>query len=291
MSKTLMRGLGLLETIDLHGPITITELARLSGIDTSIVSRTVSALERDGWIVRNEAKVELGPRAALLGHSSAAALAVRRAEPLVHAVAGATGLLTQAYGLVGTRAAVLAAAGGRGPSTPVGLGTSVPLFATAAGRIVATQLPSAELDRRLPPEPYPDPGPELASLVGFPSLAGALLEQPGDTLAGDSTIATDRGQLDAQLEQIRAAGVAIDSGELHPEMGCMAMPWPRAGIPAAIACMGSPADIVAADTLVRAALAAAISPRATPEEVLAKTAAAIRPSGTAGEGLKALARR
>src|ERR1700753_3256473 len=104
MSKTLMRGLALLETIDQHGPLTVMELVRDTRIDKSIVSRTLTALEREGWVVRNEGKVELGPRAALLGHSSQAAMAVRRAEPLVHAVAGVTGLLTQAYGLVGSRA-------------------------------------------------------------------------------------------------------------------------------------------------------------------------------------------
>src|ERR1700679_1315250 len=140
MSKTLMRGLALLETIDLRGPMTVMELARESGVDKSIVSRIVTALERDGWVARHAAKIEGGPRAALLGHPSQPSRAVRRAEPLVHAIAGVTGLLTQAYGLIGPRAVVLASAGGRGVDAQAGLGSEGPLDVTAAGKTIAAQL-------------------------------------------------------------------------------------------------------------------------------------------------------
>jgi DNA-binding IclR family transcriptional regulator len=275
MPKTLMRGLALLETIDLYGPMTIMELARRAGIDKSIVSRTVSALEEDGWISRSDGKVELGPRAALLGHSSPGAEAVRKAELLVHAVAGVTGMLTQAYGLVGGRAVVFAAAGGRGQSTPVGLGTDVPLFATAAGLVVASQLQSAELDRRLPPEPYPDPAEELSSLAGYPPIASAL-GATGDALANSSVAARTRDQLDPQLATVRRQKVAVDKGQFHPQMGCIAVPWPQPGVPAALACMGTPSDLLKADTIVRGALAAAAATGASPEDVVAKAGAVLR---------------
>jgi DNA-binding IclR family transcriptional regulator len=270
-----MRGLATLEMIDLHGPITIMELARLSGIDKSIISRTISALERDGWVVRSDGKVALGPRSALLGHSSAGADAVRRAEPLVHAVAGVTGMLTQAYGLVGIRAVVLAAAGGRGPSTPVGLGVSVPLFATAAGKTVAAQLSKEELDRRLPDEPYPDPAHELAALVAYPPIVGAVMIAP-DVGPAAGVAASGRAQLDRELAEIREQGSAVDAGEMHPQMGCIALPWPQPGIPAALACMGSPADLAAAERLVKTVLSTATAPGARPEDIVAKAAAVLR---------------
>ncbi len=272
MSKTLMRGLALLETIDLQGPITVMELVRRSGIDKSIVSRTIAALEREGWVVRSDGKIELGPRAALLGHTSRGAQAVREAEPLVHAVAGVTGLLTQAYGLVGTRAFVLAAAGGRGPATSAGLGSGVPLFATAAGKTIAAQLDPADLARRLPPEPYPDPAPELATLAGFGPIAGAVIAEPREPFDTSTAVARTRSELDPQLGSIRVRGNARDAGELHPQMGCLAVPWPRAGLPAALACMGSPTDIEAAESLVTSALMTAATPGARPEDVVASAA-------------------
>jgi hypothetical protein len=52
MSKTLVRGLELIEDRGLYGPMTISELARRSGVHVSIVSLTVSMLEPEGWVVR-----------------------------------------------------------------------------------------------------------------------------------------------------------------------------------------------------------------------------------------------
>ncbi len=80
-----LRGLKLLETIDVYGPLTVTEIANVTGLDKSWVSRIVTACEPDGWIVRENGRVTLGPRAALLAHSSAAGELIRRAQPLVEA--------------------------------------------------------------------------------------------------------------------------------------------------------------------------------------------------------------
>src|ERR1700759_1098728 len=106
VSSTFIRGLALLETIDLYGPITVTELARRTGVDKSIVSRTLAACERDGWVVRTAGQVTLGPRAALLAHLSPTASLIREAEPLVDAISGVTGCLAQACTLAGSRARV-----------------------------------------------------------------------------------------------------------------------------------------------------------------------------------------
>src|SRR5258707_560285 len=45
MAKTLVRGLELIEDLGLYGPMTISELARRSGVHVSIVSRTVAMLD------------------------------------------------------------------------------------------------------------------------------------------------------------------------------------------------------------------------------------------------------
>ncbi|MFZ0040896.1 MAG: MarR family transcriptional regulator [Solirubrobacteraceae bacterium] len=280
MSKTFMRGLALLELIDVHGPVTVTELARLSGLDKSVVSRMITGCEPDGWVVRSDGKLGLGPRAALLGHSSPAGTAIRQAEPLVHAVAGVTGMLTQVYALVGSRAVIIASASGRGPSVPTGLGIGVPLFATAAGMTVAAQLDPAELERLLPPEPFPDATQDLVGLAGYAPASAAMFANHNEPLRSSPSIARNRSQLAAQMEIIRRDGVAIDDGDLHPEMGCTAIPWARPGLPAALACMGSPADLAGSSELVRSALDAAAAPGARPDDVVAAAARAIhaRPS-------------
>jgi DNA-binding IclR family transcriptional regulator len=276
MSKTLMRGLTLLETIDLRGPMTVMELARDSGLDKSIVSRTVTALERDGWVARHGGKVEVGPRAALLGHTSQASRAVRRAEPLVHAIAGVTGLLTQAYGLIGTHAVVLASAGGRGVNAQAGLGSEVPLYVTAAGKTIAAQLEPGDLARRLPAEPFPDPTPQIRSLTGYPPVADSVLGNPEESLEPSAELAADRAQLERQLRELRQEGFARDNGELHPQVGCLAIAWPQPGLPAALAAMGPRSEVDGGETLIRTALRTAAAVGAEPDDIVASVAGLAR---------------
>jgi DNA-binding IclR family transcriptional regulator len=69
MSKTMLNRLAMLEQLDVSGSLTIGELARRSGLDVSVVSRTVAALEPDGWVVRVNGRVMIGPRATLLGRA------------------------------------------------------------------------------------------------------------------------------------------------------------------------------------------------------------------------------
>jgi DNA-binding IclR family transcriptional regulator len=275
-----MRGLGLLEIIDAVGPITVSELARRTGIERSIVSRMVSACERDGWVVRNGRDVALGPRAALLAHSSAAAATVRQAEVLVDALSGVTGLPAQAYGLIGAHAAVLASAGDRGPSPIAGLSANVPLFATAAGLTIAAQLDPDELDRLLPPAPFPDPIADMAERRGWDAVAHKIDAQGIKPAQSPARFPRDRRELARQLDQIRSDGIAIDDGALHPEIGCIAIPWPRAELPAALACMGAPATLEHQRPLTTAVLAAAAAPGARREDIIAAAAATLTPATT-----------
>jgi DNA-binding IclR family transcriptional regulator len=272
MTSTFMRGLGLLEVIDRHGPITVTQLARRTGIDLGTVSRTVTACAADGWVVKTERGVMLGPRAALLGRSGHGADVITTAEPLVHTIAGITGLTTHAYGLVGTSVVLLAYANGR--TEQLMLGEAVPglLSVTAAGRAVAAQLDPASLDTLLPPEPFPGQADFIEStrgLIDVP-LTGRLTDEHRPP--HPSSVPTTRPELDHQLEQIRATGAAYDHGDLHPAMACIAVPWPHPTLPAALACLGHPADVAAAEALVLRCLTAATTAAATPREVIAAAA-------------------
>ena len=264
----------MMEVIDQYGPLTITELARRTGVDKATVSRTVAACITDGWVVKADRKLTLGPRSALLGRRGLGADLIRRADPLAHAVAGITGLLTQALGLVGPTVELLASASGR--EEPLHLGEAVPgpVNATAAGKAIAAQLSAAQLDAILPPEPYPD-GDDIVqrmrNAMGAPTFA-QFFGSSGPPRAG--SVVTSRHELDRQLHLIRHDGVAFDRGELIPTMACIAVPWSHPNLPATLACLGTPAEIAAHETLCVRCLTAATRPGASPQDVIA---AAVEP--------------
>jgi DNA-binding IclR family transcriptional regulator len=268
------RGLELLETLDVHGSLTVTEIARLTGHDKSWVSRIVAACEPDGWIVREHGRVALGPRSALLARGSAAGELIRRAQPLVEALAGVTGLTAQAYALVGRHATVLAAAGGGPPLSSLGVGMSTSLVATAAGQVIAAQLEPATLERLLPPDPFPDPLVELLENPGYRAFAAGRLAPLREVTSAASAVPRDREELYAVLADVSERGVAIDNGDLHPQIGCIAVPWPDSDDVAALTCMGSPAEMTSAAGLARTVLEAAAAPAAMREDVVAAAARA-----------------
>jgi DNA-binding IclR family transcriptional regulator len=274
MPTTFMRGLELLETIDVHGPVTVTELARLTGHDKSTVSRMLSACEPDGWIVRDHGRIGLGPRAALLAYGSTAGELIRRGRPLVEALAGVTGLTAQAYSLVGTHATVLAAAGTSNPFASVGVGMSTSLVATAAGQVICTRLDPERLERVLPPEPFPNPLAELLTNPGYMAFAGNRFAARGAGRDAPAKVPGDRAQFDARLETVRAQGFAIDHGDLHPEIACIAVPWLAGNEAAALTCMGTPAQVADSLELALTALRAAAAPAATREDIVAAAAGA-----------------
>ncbi len=270
-----IRGLELLETLDLHGALTVSEIARITSHDKSWVSRIVSACEPDGWVVREHGRIALGPRAALLAYGSAAGELIRRAQPLVEALAGVTGLTTQAYSLVGRHATVLAAAGSGSQLSSVGVGMSASLVATAAGQVILTQLDPDAVEVLLPEEPFPNALIELLANPGYVAFAGGRFASM--RVAADAPLAVpgNRAELLARLELVREQGYAIDGGDLHPQIGCLAVPWPGAGgVAATLTCMGSPAEVAAFKGLALAALEAAGAPAATREDVVAAAAAA-----------------
>jgi DNA-binding IclR family transcriptional regulator len=278
MSKTLLSRLAMFETLDAAGPLTISELAMRSGLDPAVVSRTVAACERDGWLTRSGGKISIGPRAALLGHSGPFAEIIARAAPLVHAVAGVTSMSVNACSLVGTSAVIFATAPGLNPGIPPGLATKAPLHATAAGLAIAVQLDAQRLGTLLPPEPYPDATAVIAATAGttLESLLGSARSAPGGEAA--AMLPRSRAELQARLDAVREDGFATDPGTLYPTLACIAVPWPQPGFPCAIACLGPPAAIAAAAALIRHVLTLAAMPGSTHDHIITGAASAIGPS-------------
>jgi DNA-binding IclR family transcriptional regulator len=267
MSKTLLRGLELIEEIGLHGPLTITEIARRTGVHITIVSRTVRALEAEAWLSRVDGKVVTGPRCALLGAASPASQVLRRAEPLVRAIAGVTGAAVSANGLIGRDVMVLAWVGHTGAERPDTVLGHVPLNVMAGGRAIAAQLSIEQLDAALPPEPFPSAEQVLASLDDTPRAAAYFAGFPADGAAPAGPPVT-RAALDSELEAIRAAGFAYDHGELDPGIHCIAAPWPVPGLPASLACFAARDVITEGRETIERCLRAAVAPGAGVQNVV-----------------------
>ncbi len=272
MSKTLIRGLALLELVDREGPIGLSELARRMNMDKAAVSRMVSACEADGWIVRPGRQVALGPRAALLGRDAPAGRAGRAAEPLVHAIAGVTGLHTQALGLVGAGVMVLAAAPGDGGFVPSGLVLRYPLWLTAGSHVVAAQLDEDELLALLPPDPFPSVEEALASF-GPPSVLDQFFGSYGlmptaQRRESPSYPLRTRSDLLTRLEAIRRAGVALDRGDMHPDISCVALSWPRPGLAAGFLSIGLSKDVDSRTADIERVLRAAAGAEASREDIV-----------------------
>jgi DNA-binding IclR family transcriptional regulator len=266
MPKTLVRGLELIEEVGLFGPMTMSELSRRSGVHVSIISRTVAALEPEGWLIRIDGKVAAGPRCALLGLISPAGKTVRRAEPLVHAIAAVSGVATAASGLIGRDVMILAASAAAGSDLPEGFSSRVPVYVMAAGRAIASELPAESLDALLPPGKLPDSAKVLESLVGSAPVPDYLASAgPGGEEGG--SLPRTRKDLEAELARIRKTGFARDDGELHPAIHCIAAPWPTPELPAALACVGSREEIATNRTTIEACLRAATRPGAGAQDI------------------------
>jgi DNA-binding IclR family transcriptional regulator len=272
MSKTLLRGLDLIEEVGRNGPMTVSELARRTGVHITIVSRTIKACEPEGWLVRIDGKVLPGPRCALLGLTSPVSHTIAEAEPLVRAVAAVTGLAASADGLVGSDLMLLTSFGTAGATDLAGALSRVPVYVMAAGRAVAAQLPAERLDAILPPEPYPDAEQLLAALHQAPPLSTYLagFHADRDPVA---ILPRTRAELEAQLAGIRAGGFAYDHGAIHPNIHCIAAPWPTGTLPAAFACFGSREKIEGDAALIESTLRAATKPGATAQDVIDAAAA------------------
>jgi DNA-binding IclR family transcriptional regulator len=275
MSKTFLSRLAMLEVLDGAGPLTISELAHRSGLDVAVVSRTVAACEGDGWLTRTGGKINIGPRATLLGHSSPFAEVIARAAPLVHAVAGVTGLLTHAYSLVGANSVLIAMGPGRDPSVRPGLAARAPLHATAAGHAIAVQLDASRLVALLPSEPYPDAAEVIATMTGTAAESIFTPSSRVTTAAAQPPLARRRDEFQARLDLVRKDGFATDPAALDLAIACIAVPWPQPGFPSAIACLGLPEVITVSVALVRRALALAAQPGSTPSQIITGAAEAI----------------
>lgn len=140
--------LDVLDVLDRGGPSTLSQLARETGITKSTLHRVCSTMEGRGWIARNvdSGQLELGPRIAALA----------RATPTSPLTAGFRAVAarlvarhneTTCLAVLDGRETVFVAK--EETSHPVRLVTAVgsrlPAFASASGRVMLADLPEAEV--------------------------------------------------------------------------------------------------------------------------------------------------
>ncbi len=271
MSSTFRRGLRMLEVVGIDGPIGVSELARRLGVDKAAVSRMVAVSVEDGWLLRTKAGIVLGPRLPALGYDTPISVAIREMQPIVDAVAGVTGLFTQACGLIGRDVVALISAGRPPIPLPSALSIRLPIWATAVGRAIAISLDEDELATLLPAEPFPAPESILPDLMPLPPSDLVPGRLPGWRDATSERVTTS-AQFSQILRDVRADGVARERGEVFPQTGCIAAPWTAAPIAASIGVIGFAADVVDNATLAEAVLRAAVAPSADRTQVIAAAA-------------------
>jgi hypothetical protein len=139
----------------------------------------------------------------------------------------------------------------------------------------AVSLRTAFLPERLcwPAEPYPGAEVLAADPAAGLAIAGFAASFPGAVHA-EPRVTRTRAELDARIGQIRGAGFSRDHGAIHPSIHCVARPWPAAGLPSAIACVGSQDEITTRRALIEACLTAATEPGATSPDIIRAAAGA-----------------
>ena len=238
MSSAMIRGLALVEAVG-QNPGTVSDLARRVDLDKAIVSRLVASAEAEGWLVRRDGIIVLGPRAAALGQSSGARDLERLAHELAHALAGVTGLDAMVHQYTADRAHLLAIVPGVQPISVEAEPDLFPLFTTAVGLTFAAQFDDEDLERRL---------------------------------SADGTVDTAIAR--ARVAEIRGGAFAREDGEYKPGVGCFALPWmhPHADVPSAISLIGPSDEVRRVADIARRALAAAVQVGASRGSVVAAAA-------------------
>ncbi len=201
--QSVRRAFAVLETLAARPRgITPKEISHGLGLHLSTSYRLLNTLVAAGYAVRcaDSGLFRLGPRVEYLHHGYLQALSPPAGSlPFVHALQLATGDTAMLNQLEGDDVVVTAVVpGNRSVAlTPLYIGMGAPAHTAAAGRILLAWLPAAELEAYLarraaaPDSPYPLTSPTA---------------------------------LRAELERIRTAGYALDRGEGHPEVCCVAAP-------------------------------------------------------------------
>jgi IclR family pca regulon transcriptional regulator len=232
-SQSLERGLALLSAFSGKPQQGISELARATGLTRSTTHRYVSTLAALGYLQQDAAtrRYRLGPRVLDLGFSAINSMEVREiSAPHLQALSDETGHTVNMAILDGTDIVYVercrcAASGQREIDLNLHVGSRLPAYCTSMGKVLLAFMSPAERQARLDEI-------ELAP-------------------RGPNTLTT-RSALCAELERVRAAGLAVNDEELAYGLRSIAAPIrTRSGEAAAAINLAVHRKTVSMDTLVR----------------------------------------
>jgi len=148
----LEKGLSIIEAFGLKNrPLTLSEAAEVTGHTRASTRRSLLTLQRLGYVESDGKLFHLAPRVLRLGHAYLTSTALARTiQPLLEAISERTQESTSFAVLDGSDVVFVArAATRRSLSNGLGLGSRLPAYGAATGRVLLADLPEAEAELRL----------------------------------------------------------------------------------------------------------------------------------------------
>lgn len=182
-----------------HSRLTASEVARLTGTSPASARRSLLTLQQLGYLDSDGKRFWMLPRVLLVAHAFLSSRPTPSvAQPLLDALSERTRESASLGQLLDSDAIIIArSTARRSLSTGLGIGSRLPAYASALGRVLLAGLPDAEAERRLRRMPRP--------------------------LLTPRTV-VDIGRVMELVEQCREQGFAASDGELEIEVRSMAVP-------------------------------------------------------------------
>jgi DNA-binding IclR family transcriptional regulator len=140
--------LDVLDALDRHGPVTLAQLSRETGVAKSTLHRVCSTMGERGWIARDSASgnIELGPRVAWLARANPASALTAGFYEVARALVERHNETTCLTVLDGCESVFVAKQETTHPVRLVtAVGSRLPAFASASGRAMLADLPEHEV--------------------------------------------------------------------------------------------------------------------------------------------------
>lgn len=226
----LEKGLAIIEAFGIrHGALTLSEAAEITGHTRASARRSLLTLQRLGYVSWDGKYFRLAPRTLRLGHAYVASTPLCRVvQPVLEATTERTHESSSVAVLDGMEAVFVArATARRSLSDGLGMGSRLPAYCSATGRILLAEMPPHELElalrkiarRKLTPHTRVDVD-EIMNIIrqaaangyaicdeelelGVRSIAVPMRDNQGRAVAAMSLVAANsRMSVDAMIETL-----------------------------------------------------------------------------------------